>query len=372
MRLGIDASRAVSARPTGTEGYAYHLTRALLPLTARRGHQVVLYFNRPPAPDLFLSNAQTQIVVLPFPRLWTHLRLALELHRRPPDVFFTPAHVVPVTYRGPSAATVHDLGYHYYPQAHTRRQVAYLRWSTRHNVHRSRRVFADSQATRDDIVRFYGVEVDKIEVVYPGVDPDVTAVRDEKRLRAVREKYGIPAPYLLYLGTLQPRKNLARLVEAFVAADVAHHLVLAGKRGWLAQMIEEAVASLPPAAAARVHLTGFVDEADKAALISGADGLLYPSLHEGFGFPVVEAQLCGTPVLCADSSSLPEVAGAGALLVDATDTEALTAAIERLAGDEVLRSRLVDAGRVNAQRFTWERAAEQVLASLEMVADGAR
>jgi len=370
MRLGIDASRAVSAQPTGTEGYAYYLTRALLSLTARRGHQVALYFNRPPAPDLFPTNGHTQTVILPFPRLWTHLRLAMELHRRPPDVFFTPAHVIPVTYRGPSAATVHDLGYHYFPQAHTRRQVAYLRWSTRHNVRRSRRVFADSQATRDDIVRFYGVDADKIEVVYPGVDPDLGAVRDGERLAAVRQKYGISAPYFLYLGTLQPRKNLARLVEAFAAADLEHHLVLAGKRGWLAQMIEEAVASLPPAVAGRVHLPGFVEEEDKAALMSGADGLLYPSLYEGFGFPVVEAQRCGTPVLCADSSSLPEVAGAGALLVDATDTKALAAAIERLAGDKVLRSRLVDAGQVNAQRFTWERAAEQVLAALETVAGG--
>ena len=372
MRIGIDASRAVSAQPTGTEGYAYHLTGALLPLAARRGHQVALYFNRPPSPDLFPATAHTQTVVLPFPRLWTHLRLALELHRRPPDVFFTPAHVIPVTYRGPSAATVHDLGYHYYPQAHTRRQVAYLRWSTRHNVRRSRRVFADSQATRDDIVRFYDADADKIEVVYPGADPNLTAVRDDEKLQAVREKYKITAPYLLYLGTLQPRKNLARLVEAFAAADLAHQLVLAGKRGWLARVIEEAVASLPSAVARRVHLPGFVEERDKAALISGADGLLYPSLYEGFGFPIVEAQLCGTPVLCADSSSLPEVAGAGALLVDATDTEALAVAIERLVTDEGLRSRLVDAGRVNAQRFTWERAAEQVLSALEAVGNGRR
>ncbi|MDX1686903.1 MAG: glycosyltransferase, partial [Candidatus Promineifilaceae bacterium] len=126
------------------------------------------------------------------------------------------------------------------------------------------------------------------------------------------------------------------------------------------------------AVARRVHLPGFVEERDKAALISGADGLLYPSLYEGFGFPIVEAQLCGTPVLCADSSSLPEVAGAGALLVDATDTEALATAIERLVTDEGLRSRLVDAGRVNAQRFTWERAAEQVLSALEAVGNGRR
>lgn len=372
MRLGIDASRADTARPTGTEGYAYHLIGALLPLAVRRGHQVFLYFNRPPSPGLFPANAHVHFVALPFPRLWTHLRLALELHRRPPDVFFTPAHVIPITYRGPSAATVHDLGYHYFPQAHTRRQVAYLRWSTRHNARRSHHVFADSQATRDDLVTFYGVDLDKIEVVYPGVDPELAPVREAERLKAVREKYGISAPYLLYLGTLQPRKNLARLVEAFAGADLDHSLVLAGKRGWLARMIEEAVASLSPAVARRVHLPGFVDEEDKAALISGADALIYPSLYEGFGFPVIEAQICETPVLCANSSSLPEVAGAGALLVDPIDTEALTASIERLVADQTLRSRLVDAGRVNAQRFTWERAAEQVLAALETVAAGSR
>lgn len=366
MHLGIDASRAVTAQRTGTEGYAYHLLRTLLPLAQAAGHQVTLYCNQPPPPGLFPDAA---LEVIPFPRLWTHLRLGWALRSRPPDLFFTPAHVIPLSYFGPSVATVHDLGYRYYPGAHTRFQVAYLNWSTLHNARRSRRVLADSQATRDDLVRIYHIAPEKIAVVYPGVDPELGPVHDPQALARVLARYTISGPYMLYLGTIQPRKNLVRLIAAYGASNVEESLVLAGKAGWLSQPVLEAIAQLPLAVQARIRITGFVDEADKAALFSGATALLYPSLYEGFGFPVVEAQACATPVLCADSSSLPEVAGEGALLVNAADGEAIREGIQRLSQDQALREQLVAAGLRNVQRFSWERTAEKVLAVLEEAAE---
>jgi glycosyltransferase involved in cell wall biosynthesis len=368
MHVAIDASRAATAQRTGTEGYAYHLIEALLPLAQARGHQVTLYFNQPPPEGVF-RGATHQII--PFPRLWTHLRLGWALRRNPPDLFFTPAHVIPLSYFGPSVATVHDLGYRVFPSAHTTFQLAYLNWSTLHNARRSRRVLADSLATRDDLVRFYHINPQKIEVVYPGVNPALAPVRDVQALEAVQAKYTIDSPYLLYLGTLQPRKNLVRLVEAYGASDVPETLVLAGKAGWLSRPILEAMARLPLPVQARIRITGFVDEADKAALLSGATALLYPSLYEGFGFPVLEAQACTTPVLCAESSSLPEVAGEGALLVEATDTGAIRDGIERLSADSALRQRLVAAGLENVQRFSWQHTAGSALAVLEEAASRA-
>jgi glycosyltransferase involved in cell wall biosynthesis len=384
LLLGIDASRATRARRTGTEGYAYHLIRELIPLAGQRGHGLRLYYNQAPAPDLFPAAEHVETVHIPFPRLWTHVRLGWELRQRQPDVFFTPAHVIPLTFRGPAVATVHDLGYHHFPQAHTRFQVAYLHWSTRHNVRRSRQILADSRATRQDLIHFYDVPPQKVTVVYPGVDPSLAPVTDEQVLARVRKQYGINRPYMLYLGTLQPRKNLQRLVEAYVASDVPHQLVLAGKAGWLAQPIldtifshqspgtQQAASTLEPSAPGlqapisdRIHITGYVAEADKAALLSGATALLFPSLYEGFGFPVLEAQACGTPVLSADNSSMPEIANDSALLVDAQDTGAIGEGIRRLAEDEALRERLVQAGKKNAGRFTWRRAARQALALLE-------
>lgn len=366
MHLGIDASRAVTAQRTGTEGYAYHLLRTLLPLAQAAGHQVTLYFNQSPPPD-FLSEATHEVI--PFPRLWTHLRLGWTLRRLRPDLFFTPAHVIPLSYFGPSVATVHDLGYRYYPGAHTRLQRAYLNWSTLHNARRSRRVLADSRSTRDDLMRIYHIPAEKIAVVYPGVDPELGPVRDPEALASVLARYTINGPYMLYLGTIQPRKNLVRLIAAYGASHVEESLVLAGKAGWLSQPVLDAIARLPLEVQARIRITGFVDEADKAALLSGATALLYPSLYEGFGFPVLEAQACGTPVLCADSSSLPEVAGEGALLVNAADSEAIRAGIQRLSQERALREQLIAAGFQNVQRFSWQQTAQEVLAVLEKAAE---
>ena len=371
MIIGIDASRATKAQRTGTEGYAYFLIHALIGLAEGRGHQLRLYFNQPPQEGLFPQAAHVEQLVMPLARVWTHVRLAWELYRRPPDVFFTPAHVIPLTYRRPSVATVHDLGYHHFPEAHTRQQLAYLRWSTQHNGRSSCCVIADSLATQADLHTFYKIPLSKIHVVYPGVDPGLYPVTDQAEIGAVLQKYGVTPPYLLYLSTLQPRKNLLRLIRAYVQSGVPHQLVIAGKRGWLAEPILDEVFHLDIATAKRIILPGFVPDADKGALLSGATGLLYPSLYEGFGFPVLEAQVCGTAVLTANNSSLPEITGDdSALLVDSLDTAAIAQGIKQLATDAALRERLVQHGLVNVQRFTWQKAAGQVLDVLETAVAG--
>ncbi len=365
MLIGLDASRAAARQRTGTEAYAYFLINALIPLAAERDHKLRLYFNQPPSPDLFPSERHVEPVVIPFPRLWTHLRLAWELRRRPPDIFFTPAHVIPFTYRRPSAATIHDLGYHHFPQAHPRRQLVYLRWSTRHNGRIARRIIADSQATKDDLVQLDSLDPAQIDVVYPGIDPDLGPVRDEAKLTAVLHKYNITPPYLLFLSTLQPRKNLARLVQAYAASGVQQQLVLAGKQGWLSAPILAEIHN----SQLNIITPGFIDDEDKAALLSGATALLYPSLYEGFGFPVLEAQACGTAVLTANSSSLPEAAGDAALLVDPLDVAAIAAAIQRLDNDPLLRNELAQKGFENVKRFTWGATAVRVLDTLEMTGE---
>jgi glycosyltransferase involved in cell wall biosynthesis len=371
MLIGIDASRAATAQRTGTEGYAFHLIRALLPIATQRGHTVRLYFNTPPAIDTFAAQANVEQVILPLPRLWTHLRLGRELRQRPPDVFFTPAHVIPIGYRGRSVATVHDLGYHHFPQAHTRRQVAYLRWSTRHNARRSKIVLADSRATKADLMQFYGVASEKIAVVYPGSDQSVQKVVDSAEITTTTTKHNITAPYFIHIGTLQPRKNLERLIAAFaqVADTLPHQLVLAGRAGWLAESILAAIKQLPEPIRQRIVVTGFLPDEDKAALLSGATALLFPSLHEGFGFPVLEAQQCDLPVLCANTSSLPEIAGDAALYVDPLAVDDIAHGIKRLTDDMTLRKQLIKRGRDNARRFDWAVSAETTLAIFEQVHD---
>jgi glycosyltransferase involved in cell wall biosynthesis len=368
MIFGIDASRAVTRQRTGTEAYAYFLIREIIPLAADRGHRIRLYFNQTPAPDMFPQAAHVESIIIPRARFWTHVRLRQELNSRPPDVFFTPAHVIPIGYRGPSVATIHDLGYEYFPEAHPRRQLAYLRWSTRHNTRAARRVIVDSKATGDDLVRLYKGDLAKINVIYPGIDPEIKQSEDRLQIELALKKYDIRVPYLLYLGTLQPRKNLLRLIEAFVHSGLHREgvsLVLAGKPGWLAQPILETINELPKPVRDQVILTGYIGETEKNLVLSGATAMVFPSLYEGFGFPVLEAQACGTPVVCSNTSSLPEVAGNGAILVDPTNVSALVEAMRDVIGDDLIRSRLITAGQANTSRFTWDAAAAKVMNVLE-------
>ncbi len=370
MLIGVDASRATRARRTGTERYSLELIRHLLALDGR--HRWRLYFQSPPAPGLFAAGEQVTYRVLPIPRLWTHLGLSWEMWRRPPDVLFVPAHVLPLWRPRRTVVTVHDIGYHYYPNAHPRRQRIYLAWSTRWNVRVATKVLADSQATRDDLVTAYGVDPAKIVVVYPGRDESLKREDDPDKQAAARARYGIGPHYILYVGTLQPRKNLVRLIQAFArliarATDIPDdlELVLAGQPGWLSASILGEPRRL--GIEARVRFPGYLDDADLAPLISGARVYAYPSLYEGFGFPVLEAQACGVPVLTSAASSLPEVAGDAAWLVDPTDVEAIAAGLHRLLTDQTLRAALIERGYANVRRFSWARAARQVLDVLEQV-----
>ncbi len=375
MLIGIDASRATSRRRTGTENYSLHLIREVLAVSG--GHSLRLYFNEAPAPDLFPDGAVRRI--MPFPRLWTHLRLSWEMLRDAPDLLFVPSHVLPLAHPPRCVVTIHDLGYHYYPQAHTLSQNLYLRWSTRYNARTARRVLADSEATRGDLIHFYGTPADKIDVVYPGRDEALLPVSDLAALADVRARYGLANPYLLYVGTLHPRKNLVRLVEAFALllealgsrrepASQDLQLVLAGQKGWLYEEIFGRVRRL--GLTDRVVFTGYLPGADLPALLSGALAFVFPSLHEGFGLPVLEAMSCGTPVVCSDASSLPEVAGDAALLVDPLDTEAWAEALGQILRDDALRRTLVERGFRQVRRFSWRRCAEQTLRILEDVGHG--
>ena len=371
MLIGIDASRTTIARRTGTEAYSLELTKALLALDT--AHRWRLYFNQPPLRHTWPHGPNMEFRVIPLRRLWTHVRLSLEMFDSPPDVLFVPAHVLPLVRPRRSVVTVHDLGYHYFPEAHTRSARTYLRLSTRLNARWATRVLADSEATRDDLVRIYGTPAHKIRVVYPGRNERFRRVVNRDRIRDVIARLGIDADYILYLGTLQPRKNLVRLVEAYGrilagwnADSKPPMLVLAGQRGWLSDDIFETVEWL--GLKQHVRFPGYVPDRHLPALLSGARVFAFPSLYEGFGFPVLEAMACDVPVVCANSSSLPEVAGDAAIQVDPLDVDALAGALRETLTDESLRSRLIEAGRRQIAKFSWEKCARQTLDVLEEAA----
>lgn len=364
MLIGIDASRAVAARPTGTEIYSQQLIRALLALESP--HRFRLYFRDPPAPGTF---PRAEIRTIPSPRLWTHMRLSWEMSRRPPDALFVPAHVLPATRPATSLVTVHDLGYLAFPEAHPWRQRTYLDLSTRWNVRAATHILADSVATKNDLIARYGTSPRKISVVYPGYDQALAPVGDVAATREALDRHGITGDYFLYLGTLQPRKNLTRLIRALARLPVASpdqqqpQLVVAGRRGRLYPKLVAQARRLD--LEERVCFPGYIPNDDKAALFSAALAFVFPSLYEGFGLPVLESQACGCPVITSTTSSLSEVAGEGALLVDPEDTSAIASAMHRVATDPDLRQALVERGYRNVRAFSWSRCAETALNTIE-------
>ncbi len=364
MLIGIDASRTVCDAPTGTEIYSRELIRALI--VQDRANQYRLYTRTLVPRDFFGAASNFEIRAIPFPRLWTHARLSFEMLTRAPDVLWIPAHVLPPIHPRRSIVTIHDLGHLHFPEAHPTTQRLYHTWATRWNARAASHVLADSEATRDDIVKFCGVAPEKITVVYPAYDARVyQPVRDAEKIAATRTRLRIGEDYILAIGTIHPRKNYARLIESF-ARLVSNlqfpisnlQLVIVGKRGWLHKPIFELVERLN--LQSRVRLLDYVPASDMPALISGARVLAFPSLHEGFGLPVLEAHACGTPVVCSMTSSLPEAAGDAALFVDPLDVEAIAGAMERLLTDAAVRAKLIARGFDNLKRFSWEASASRV------------
>ena len=357
MRIGIDISRLATRQRTGTERYTWELLAAL---AVDPGPQTYLLYTREHPEDLPDLPPQMEVRVVPGRRLWTHIHLAAELFRDCPDVLFVPSHVVP--WNTPFlrhlhvVTTVHDLGFLAFPAAHTTFQNFYLRLSTRWAAWAAHRIIAISDATARDLVRYTGMDSRRITVIAHGVAPVFAPTH------ATAQPYH---RFFLTVGTLQPRKNLQRLIEAFIRMPQNHdtQLVIAGKVGWLGEPLQ----ALIDAAGARnrIHLVGFVPDATLYGLLASARAFVFPSLYEGFGMPVLEAMASGTAVVCANTSALPEVAGDAAVLFDPLSVESMCTALTRVDNDDALVAACVERGLERVQHYTWARCAAQTRAVLE-------
>ncbi len=374
LSVGIDASRSLRAEPTGTEFYSRQIIGHMLAEPNDR-FAFRLYAPETPTAEAMRGAAppphdQRAVTVhtLPGNRLWTHRTLAWELCRRPPHVLFVPAHVVPFLPSPPlppTVVTLHDIGYRYFPRSHTPLQRLYLELSTRWSAAAAKRIIAVSRHTADDLQRFYGVPEAKIRVIHEAPAPRTPEPGRDAATAPVYQR-----PFALYVGTIQPRKNLLRLIDAFAQLAQQRHvnwdLVLVGRWGWLSEEYEKHVAA--SGLTGRVHFPGYLPDAAVAALMEKALFFAFPSLFEGFGLPVLEAQTTGVAVMCAKNSALPEIAGDAALLVDPEDVDDIAAAMLRLSRDEALRQELIAKGYENVKRFSWEKAARETLAVLEEAA----
>lgn len=370
MNIAIDYTSAARQR-AGIGRYTRSLIHALS--LQDRTNPYALYV---PRDALYLDNARTfpnnyRIVHAPFNErymvaMWQRARMPLpiEVLTGASDVFYSPDFVMPPTRAKRKILTIHDLSFKRHPETAVPNLKWYLEGAVPRAIERADLILADSDSTRSDLTEFFNTPPDRIRTLYSGCDDFFQRVTDPHVLQAARDTHELHKPFILNVGTIEPRKNLARLIEAFSRLPQRRELdlVIAGGRGWMDDEIYAAPEKY--GVSAQVRFIGFTPDRDLPALYSLAELFVYPSLYEGFGLPVLEALACGAAVVTSNNSSLPEVAGDAALLVDAKDTDALVWAMRRLLEDSTWRKIKQQKALEQAKKFSWESSAQALHAFL--------
>ncbi len=359
----IDVSSAVHAK-AGIGRYAESLARALI---ARQPERFALFYNRGKGtvPPRGLEDVPRRTVRAGYKpwrmAVWLGQLAGVGFNRLFPDaeLFHATEHLLPPLDGVPTVLTVHDLIFKLFPQHQKRLNYWYLNATMPLYCRRAGAIITVSRCSRDDIVRHYGLDPAKVVVIYEAASPEFTPP-PPAAVEAVRRRYGLPERFLIHVGTIEPRKNLIRLVEALQRLrdeGVVIPLLLVGGKGWLYGDFFRRLEALE--VREDVRLTGYVPAADLPFLLGAATVAVMPSVYEGFGLPVLEAMACGTPVVCSGTSSLPEVGGEAALYFDPYDVAAMAEAIRRVWADADLRAEMRQQGLQQAARFSWERAAAE-------------
>lgn len=370
MRIGIDASRAFVDQPTGTERYAYEMITNILALPEARRHEWVLYTKFSIFNDQFLinllktKNLKLKIKAIRLPYLWTQVGLAARTWMDNLDVLWVPAHTLPLL-RQPgwlrkgkplkTLVTIHGIEYEWLPAYENKLQRWYLPLSTKYAVATADKIIAVSGFTKQQLVSRLGADPGKIKVVYEGVT-------ENYQLPILKEFYLKPKQYLIFVGTVQPRKNLVRLIEAF-AITKNIKLVIAGKLGW--NYDEIVAAPKKYGVEDRVVITGYISEGDRYSLMRSALAYVQPSVTEGFGLPILEAWQAGLPVVSSRGGALAEIVGKAGLLFDPLDIRDMSHKLSLVINSHALQKDLINMGQERLKMFSWKRAAQDILKVIE-------
>lgn len=377
MRIGIDCRTILNpeaGEKAGIANYTYHLVKNLLEID--KTDEFVLFFDeraREVAKEFLAPNSVTRYFTLSryrkyLPFVYSHVLTAMTLAYEKLDLFHSPANIAPMRYGGNFVVTVHDLAIYREPGMFPSGQGFSIKYLVPRSIVRAKKIIAVSESTKKDIIEFFNVDPNKISVIYEGVDHNrFPFKKPEAGLREyLNNAYHIKRDYILFVGTLEPRKNLIRLLEAWYKLvnkkpSIAqnYQLVLAGGAGWLYDAIYEEVKNRNLESS--VLFPGYFPSKDLPKLYAGAAFFIFPSLYEGFGLPVLEAMASGLPVITSNVSALPEIAGQAAILIDPHDEEGIAAAMEKLLDKPELRLELAAAGQARAQQFTWRKCAQETL-----------
>lgn len=378
-RIAINAQLISTSHSYRSAGISHYLFSLLREIKALEPPEEILVYLGAGALPTELAPAQRFRPIpsrlpthRPLTRIaWEQLVLPRLLQRERVDLLHVGTHALPLAWPGPTVLTIYDLSFMLFPAVFRRANRAYLTWMVHQAARRAERVFAISDSTANDVHRLLGVPADRIVRVYGGVDTRFGPIEDEEVLADFRRSHGLPERFSLYLGTIEPRKNLVRLIDAHARLGQSGTrdcpLVLAGAPGPGHQAIEAHAAQV--GLGDSIRFTGYVPESEKPLWYNAARLFVYPSLYEGFGLPVLEALACGTPVVAADRSSLPEVVGDAGMLVNPESVEQIAEAMQQVLEDERLRERLAMQGPRQASQFSWRRAAEETLSTYRAVLD---
>lgn len=368
MRIAIDA-HSVGTQLAGNETYAVNLIEALAEID--QVNQYTLYVTKESAIDRFANrwpNFRVKRTLPHTPLVRIPIVLSAELRKNPVDILHV-QYTAPPLAPCPVVATIHDLSFEHLPETFKRRSRAQLRLTVRRTAKHAAHILTLSKFSRLDIIDTYKIDPDRVSVTPAAAPPQFAAVTDETELQRIRLTYGIERNYILALGSIQPRKNLARLIRAYsllrqlgLRAELPQ-LVLAGKRGWLESETLRAVEQSEMRK--DIRLVGYVPDADLTALYSGAMCFAYPSYFEGFGLPVVEAMQCGTPVIAGNRTSLAEVVAEAGVLVDPFDEKEIARALIKMIDAPAVRAEFRAKGFERAGMFSWKKTAQLTLQAYE-------
>lgn len=378
MKIAIQAADLDCARIDGTRVYIKNLLKYFGKLDP--SVDFLIYhkdeFNPELSPPEFPNY---KVVKKSWPIFWTQLRLSSALMRDKPDVLWMPMHNIPYFRSGKlkTVVTIHDLAFKYFPECFTRKELWKLNFLAGLAISRCDKIITISKSSKKDILKFYPhIEEHKIQVIYHGFDRKIFAQeKDRKQEDEIKRRWKITGKYILYVGAIQPRKNLAVLIEAFEKLKNEQgngegvdsmKLVLAGERAWLWEDVFQQIEKSPYKK--DIITPGRIKFEDIGHLMRGAAVFCFPSLYEGFGIPILEAFAADVPVICAENSSLPEVAGDAALYFSGKDVDRLAENLKNVLADEDLRRSLIAKGEKRLEKFSWEKCARETLECLKDVA----
>lgn len=359
MLIGIDGNEANVNRRVGIGEYAFELLKEFNKFQLPN-IQFVIYLKNKPLPDLPKENSNWKYRIVNPGKLWTQIGLPVDLyiHRPRPDVFFTPSHYAPRFSPIPTVISIMDLSYIKFPELFKKNDLYQLVNWTKYSAKKASRVFTISLASKNDIIEEYKLPENRVVVTYPGLKPILS---DKSKMTK--------GNYILFVGTLQPRKNVGKLIEAFSKLNPKYSnlsLYVVGKKGWLYDDILSAPKKFNVEKS--VKFIDFVNDLELADLYKRAQCLVLPSLYEGFGLPVLEAMKYGCPVITSNVSSLPEAGGTAALYINPKDVNDIKEKIEKVLSDEKLRKQMIERGYEQIKKFSWEKTARQTLKVLEELA----